>query len=222
MALSNLIKVGESTILQRRISEVAQDVFRMGALVEDSFRYCHRALFAGEVRMLTEIIKQDQQIDRYYKKIELECAKVMTLQAPVAQDLRTISGFMQLVRDLERIGDYAEDLAHIATKLIIYPPHDCLKEIELMSKQAQLMLAKSMVALSELDGNASQYIKILDNTVDDLYQHLYETLAYQENVQGVIEPTILLTLVIRNLERMADHATNIADRVTYIVTGSRS
>jgi phosphate transport system protein len=221
VTLTNQIKIGESTLLQRHISQVAQDVLRMGALVEESFRYCHSALFERQLNLIPLIFSQDREIDRYYKQIELDCAKILTLQAPVAQDLRMLSGFMQLVRDLERIGDYTKDLADIATKLFVYPPHPCLKEIAVMSQHAQLMLAKSMVALSELDGSAGEQIKLLDNIVDNLYEQLYHTLAHQQDIKGVIEPIVLLTLIIRHLERMADHATNIAQRVVYIVTGHR-
>lgn len=222
MALSNQIKVGESTILQRSISKVAQDVLRMGALVEESFRYCHCALFEQDLAMVSVIFDQDQEIDCYYKQIELDCARILTLQAPVAQDLRMLSAFMQLVRDLERIGDYTKDLADIASKLVLYPVHPCIDKVGAMSQQAQLMLAKSMVALSELDGNAGKQIKLLDNIVDNFYEELYQTLAYEQNVEGIVEPIVLLTLVIRHLERMADHATNIAQRVAYIVTGTRN
>jgi phosphate transport system protein len=146
---------------------------------------------------------------------------LMTLQRPVAQDLRLLSAFMQLVRDLERIGDYAKDVAQIAVKLFSYQPHSCLKEVEAMSDHAQLMLATSLVALAELDGNAGPTVKKLDDTVDEAYAKLYQTLAFERDIQGVVEPILLMALVIRHLERMADHATNIAQRVSYIVTGQR-
>ena len=145
----------------------------------------------------------------------------MTLQAPVAQDLRLISAFMQLVRDLERIGDYAKDLGEISLKLFAYPPHDCMTEIAAMSLQAQLMLATSLVALADLDGEAGAKVKKLDDIVDDKYSELYQLLAHQRDIRGVVEPIILLALSIRHLERMADHATNVAQRVSYIVTGQR-
>jgi phosphate transport system protein len=84
------------------------------------------------------------------------------------------------------------------------------------------MLATCLVALADLDETSVQRMKQLDDTVDNAYEHLYQTFAQQENTFGVIEPILLLTLAIRCLERMADHATNIAQRVTYIVTGQRS
>jgi phosphate transport system protein len=129
---------------------------------------------------------------------------------------------MQLVRDLERIGDYAEELGEIAIKLFPYPQHSSLPEIAIMSQHAQAMLATCLVALADLDETSGQRMKHLDDAVDNAYEHLYQTFAQQENISGVIEPILLLTLAIRCLERMADHATNIAQRVTYIVTGQRS
>jgi phosphate transport system protein len=193
----------------------------MGALVENSFRLSHQALFSQNLEAAQALPLLDKQIDRYYRHIELECATLMTLEAPVAQDLRLLSAFMQLVRDLERIGDYAEDLAELALKLLPYPPHDCLPQIEVMSHHAQAMLATSLVALADLDANAGRSIKELDDKVDTAYDTLYHTLAHQQNIIGVVEPILLLALVIRHLERMADHATNIGQRVTYIVTGHR-
>jgi len=221
VALSHQL-MGDGSQLQKQTSKVAQDVLRMGALVEDSFRYSHQALFEGELEAVEIVTIQDKEIDRYYREIELHCASILTLQSPVAQDLRILSAFMQLVRDLERIGDYAEDLGKIALKLTIYPRHPCMPELAVMSKQAQMMLAKTMVALSELDSEAGQKIQLLDDTVDYAYERLYNTLAYQTDIKGVVEPIVLLTLAIRHLERMADHATNIAQRVSYIVTGHRN
>jgi phosphate transport system protein len=194
----------------------------MGALVEQSFRLSHQALFARNLSAAEELPILDKKIDRFYRQIESDCAALMTLQAPVAQDLRCLSAFMQLVRDLERIGDYAEDLGEIAVKMFPYEPHPCLPEIEVMSHHAQRMLAASLVALADLDAVGGRAVKRLDDVVDEAYDKLYETLAYQHDVPGVIEPILLLVLVIRHLERMADHATNIGQRVAYIVTGQRN
>ena len=221
MGLSHQI-IGDGSQLQKQTSKVAQDVLRMGALVEESFRYSHQALFEGQLELVAIIKAKDREIDRYYREIEMHCGSILTLQAPVAQDLRILSAFMQLVRDLERIGDYAQDLGEIAIKLALYTPHSCMPDLAIMSEQAQIMLAKTMVALSELDREAGEKIKLLDDTVDSAYESLYKTLAYQSDVKGVVEPIILLALAIRHLERMADYATNIAQRVSYIVTGRRN
>lgn len=194
----------------------------MGALVEHSFRLSHQALFARNLAAAEQLPLLDKQIDQFYRQIELESTAMLTLEAPVARDLRLLSAFMQLVRDLERIGDYAEDLAEIAIKLFPYPPHACVPQIEIMSHHAQAMLAASLVALADLDAQAGREVKRLDDTVDTAYHTLYHTLATERDIKGVVEPILLLVLVIRHLERMADHATNIGQRVAYIVTGQRS
>ncbi|MGL5806624.1 MAG: phosphate signaling complex protein PhoU [Xenococcaceae cyanobacterium] len=221
MTLSPSQSNQEKTHFRRSLMRLEQDVLRMGTLVEESFRLSHHSLFERNLETAKQVAILDKEIDRYYRQIEMDCATLMTLQRPVAQDLRLLSAFMQLVRDLERIGDYAKDVAEIAVKLFSYQPHSCLKEVEIMSDHAQLMLATSLVALAELDGNAGPTVKKLDDTVDEAYSTLYQTLAFERDIQGVVEPILLMALVIRHLERMADHATNIAQRVSYIVTGQR-
>ena len=211
----------ERAHFQRRLRRLERDILRMGALVENSFRLSHQALFARNLTAAEQLPLLDKQIDQFYRQIELECAALITLEGPVAQDLRLLSAFMQLVRDLERIGDYAEDLGEIALKIFPYPPHRCVPQIETMSHHAQAMLATSLVALADLDAIAGRSVKRLDDVVDTAYETVYQTLASERDIKGVVEPILLLALVIRHLERMADHATNIGQRVSYIVTGQR-
>jgi len=208
--------------LARDIRRLERDILRMGALVEKSFRLSHQALFARDLSVAEELPLLDRKIDRYYRQIESECTAIMTLHSPTEQDLRCLSAFMQLVRDLERIGDYAEDLSDIAVKIFPYEPHSCMPEIAVMSRHAQAMLATSLGALADLDEVGAKSIKSLDDAVDEAYEKVYDILANQKNIQGSVEPIVLLALAIRCLERMADHATNIGERVAYIVTGQRS
>lgn len=222
MTTSPKLERSEINQLERSLRRIQQDVLRMGTLVEQSFRLSHQSLFERDLDAVQRMTYIEKRIDRYYRQIESDCATLMTLQAPVAQDLRCLSAFMQLVRDLERIGDYAQDIGEMAIQLIKYPPHHSLNEIALMSEQAQLMLATSLVALADLDPTAGDRVKELDDTVDNAYKKIYQTLAYQRDVKGVVEPILLLGLIIRHLERMADHSTNISQRVSYIVTGQRN
>ncbi len=212
----------EANQLERSLRKVQQEVLRMGTLVEQSFRLSHQSLFEADLDAIPKLLVLEKQIDIYYRQIESDCATLMTLQAPVAQDLRMLSASMQLVRDLERIGDCAEDLSEMAVKLIKYPPQSILPEIAQMSEHAQLMLATSLVALADLDASSGSRVKEYDDIVDDAHDRLYNAIAMQKNVPGVVEPVLLLGLIIRHLERMADHATNISQRVTYIVTGKRN
>jgi phosphate transport system protein len=212
----------EQSSLVRDIRRLERDVLRMGALVEKSFRLSHQALFAYDLTASKELPLLDKKIDRFYKQIELDCTLIMTHQSPTDRDLRCLSAFMQLVRDLERIGDYAEDLGNIAVKLFPYPLHPLMPEIAKMSHHAQAMLATSLVALADLDEANGLSLKHLDDAVDNAYELVYNALAQQRDVPGLLEPFLLLGLAIRCLERMADHATNIGQRVAYIVTGQRS
>jgi phosphate transport system protein len=214
--------LNESKQFKHRSRRLEQDLLLMGALVEQSFRLAHSSLFQREIGAAEQIPQIDRKIDRFYHQIEIECAELMAIVSPAAQDLRRLSAFMQMVRDLERIGDYAKDISEISLKLFPYPvAHPCLPAIEQMSHHARAMLEASLAALSNLDGTAGPTVHKLDDVVDRAYDEIYQTLASQRNLQGSVEPTILLALTIRHLERMADHATNIAYRVTFIVTGSR-
>jgi phosphate transport system protein len=189
----------ESSPFQKKIRALEQDILRMGSLVEKSCRLSHEAMF--------------------YRRIDVESAQLMAIASPAAKDLRILNAFIQMVRDLERVGDYAEDLGDLAVKMFPYPVHECMPELEKMSTTARTMLAKSLVAISELDGNARDSLESLDDEVDASYELIYERLASQHNFRGSLEPIMLLTLSIRCLERMADHANNVARRVNYIITG---
>jgi len=206
---------------ERQIKRIQRDVLRMGALVENSFWLARQALFERNLEAPNQISLQDKQIDQLYRQIEQDCVTLIALQSPVAQELRLLSAMMQLVRDLERIGDYAEDLGEIAIKLFPYPVPAQMEQMKRMCDRCRAMLAMSLVALSNLDAESGLEIKLRDDAVDLDYEMLYNTLAQQRDVSGVIEPIVLLVLIIRHLERMADHATNIGKRVAYIVTGQR-
>lgn len=207
------------TSLSRSIRRLEQDVLRMGTLVEESFRLGHQCLFDRNLEVVKKIEELETKIDAYYRQIELDCVNIIALKTPVARDLRLLSAYTQLIVDLERIGDYAEEISQIAIKLFSYPSHPCLKEIEEMSERVQLMLATSLVALADMDASTGSNLKTLDNTIDKAYDRLYEILAHQRDIKGVVEPILLLGLLICHLEKMADHAANIGQRVSYIVTG---
>jgi len=219
--VSRLVKTTTRIEFDRQVRRIQRDVLRMGALVESSCWLARKALFERDLDAAQQIDQQDKQIDQFYRQIEVDCVNLMALQAPVSQDLRLLSALMQLVRDLERIGDYANDLGEIAVKLFPYPVHPCMDQIQQMSDRCRAMLAISLASLSDLDAESGLSMKLKDDAVDSDYEQLYHRLAHQTNVQGSIEPIVLLVLVIRHLERMADHATNIGKRVGYIVTGQR-
>jgi phosphate transport system protein len=205
----------------RQLREIEQDALRMGALVENSCLLAHRALFERDLDAATKIDAQDKQIDRFYRQIELDCIDLIALQSPVSRDLRLLTALIHMVRDLERIGDYAENLGEIAIKLFPYPVPPQMDRLQVMFARCQAMLALSLGAVSNLDAEEGLDIKAKDDAVDDDYDSLYNLLAKQPNIGISLEPLMLMVLAIHHLERMADHATNIGKRVSYIVTGKR-
>lgn len=206
---------------ERQVKAIQADVLRMGALVENSAWLAHQALFERNLSVVDPLTQQDRQIDRYYRQIEVDCLQLIALQSPVATDLRLIGALMQLVRDLERIGDYAEDLGEVAVKLFVYPVPPYMADVEHMSELTRAMLSMSLAALTDLDAESGRQVKVQDDAVDDSYDNIYELLTQQGPGQGAVEPLLLAILIIRSLERMADHATNIGQRVAFIETGQR-
>jgi phosphate transport system protein len=207
---------------ERQMLRVQRDLLRMGALVENSCVLAREALCDRNLDAAQRLHRHDKQIDQFYRQIELDCMHLFTLQLPAPEDLRRIGAFMQLVRDLERIGDYAEDLGEVAIKLFPYPVHPLMGRVQTMLDRCRSMVAMCLLALSDLDAEIGLEIKQKDDAIDTDYDELYALLAHQTNVMGSVEPIMLLVLAIRYMERIADHATNIGKRVAYIVTGERT
>lgn len=193
----------------------------MGALVESSCMLAREALCNRDLDAAKKIPVQDKEIDTLYRQIEVDCTLLLNLEAPVTQDLRLVSAFMQMVRDLERIGDYTKSIGSAAIKLFPYPVHDCMNDIETMLDRCRSMVALCLRSLSELDPDAGAALKSKDDVVDDDYDRIYAELIGTRVGNGSVEPVVLMVLVIRALERIADHATNVGKRVTYVVTGER-
>lgn len=208
--------------VERQILRAQRDLLRMGALVENSCVLARDALCDRNLNAAQKLKAHDKQVDQFYRQIELDCMHLFTLQSLEVKDLRRIGAFMQMVRDLERIGDYAEDLGEVAIKLFPYPVHPLMGRVQTMLDRCRSMVAMSLLSVSNLDAKSGLEIKQKDDAIDTDYEELYALLANQTNLIGSVEPTVLLVLSIRYLERIADHATNIGKRVAYMVTGERA
>jgi phosphate transport system protein len=200
---------------ERQLKRLQQDVLRMGALVEQSCYLARQALLERDLEAAAQIRIQDKEIDELYRQIELNCVNLIALQSPVAKDLRLLSAIMQLVRDLERIGDYAKNVGDVALRLVNYDDLPHMPRIRVMFDRCRALLATGLKALSNLDGEMARNMVEQDDLV------LYTLLTQETQAPVVIEPIVQLVLAIRHLERMADHATNVGKRVDYIVTGER-
>lgn len=203
----------------QQVNQVHDDVLRMGALVEQSCRLARQALAELDLDAPQQIDENDKLIDRYYRQIEQSCLRLVALQSPVGRDLRILSTLMQVVRDLERIGDYAKDVGELTVRLFPYLPHPAREPVALMLERCRSLLALSLQALTDYDADLGSSIKRRDDAVDQDYAQLYERLVYDSDYQRNTESTVLFALIIRYLERMADHATNVGQRVAFIETG---
>jgi phosphate transport system protein len=206
---------------ERQLKRLQQDVLRMGALVEQSCYLARQGLLERDLDAAGQIRTQDRAIDELYRQIELNCVNLIALQSPVAHDLRLLSAIMQLVRDLERIGDYAKNVGDVALRLAKYDDLPHMPRIRIMFDRCRALLATGLEALANLDGEMARNMADQDDLIDDDYETLYNLLTQETPVPGVVEPIVLLVLAIRHLERIADHATNVGKRVDYIVTGER-
>ncbi|WP_287128596.1 phosphate signaling complex protein PhoU [Candidatus Cyanaurora vandensis] len=207
--------------LERLIADLQQDTLRMGALVETSVAQGLQALFQQNLTLAEQVIQQDVRVDALYRKLEVDCLNALALHSPLARDLRYISTILQLIRDLERIGDYAGDICEVVPRLILYPKLPELDKIRPMAHRCQTMVSQALVVFTHLDSHGGRALIRADDSVDADYESLYNCLAVQRVGDGPLEPFLLLLLVIRYLERMADHAANIGVRVAFIVTGER-
>jgi phosphate transport system protein len=190
-------------------------------LVEQSCYLARQGLTERNLEAAGKIRVQDQAVDDLYKQIELNCVNIIALQSPVAQDLRLLSAIMQLVRDLERVGDYAKNIGDVALQLANYDDLPHMPRIRVMFDRCRALLATGLEALANLDGEMARHMTDQDDLVDNDYRELYNLLIQENPLVGGIEPIVLLVLAIRHLERIADHATNVGKRVDYIVTGER-
>ncbi|HEY9889090.1 MAG TPA: phosphate signaling complex protein PhoU [Candidatus Obscuribacterales bacterium] len=204
-----------------QLRRIQRDVLRMGALVENSCLLARHALCDRNLDAAQQLKIHDKQVDQFYRQIEVDCIELLTHPPQGMQDLRHVSAFMQLIRDLERIGDYATDLGEVAIKLFPYPQHPSMEQIQVMVDRCRSMVALSLVAVSDLNAAVGIDIKVKDDAVDEDYSCLYDRLVHTDAIVPNVEVIVLLVLAIRYLERIADHATNIGRRIAYVVTGER-
>lgn len=205
----------------QHIRRVQRDVLRMGALVERACLLARSALCDRDLEAAQQLKSHDKQVDQFYRQIEMDCVELLIHPPEDMQNLRHVSAFMQLIRDLERIADYATDIGEVSIKLFPYPAHPCAEQIQVMFERCRSMVALSLLAVSDLNAEVGMDIKIKDDAVDDDYDQLYDRLIHTPSTSENVESVVLLVLVIRYLERIADHATNVGRRIAYVVTGER-
>ena len=163
----------------------------------------------------------DDLIDQYERLVEEMCVNILLKERPFAKDLKEVTGVLKLVSDLERIGDHAEDIYDFATKLIGYKEKEEKNtEIENLSVFVMQMINRAIKAYIEKDYNLAKEVIADDDYVDEKYLEIIENLRNKENIdKDYLSFAIYTTLVVKYLERIADHSVNIAEWVVYISSG---
>jgi phosphate transport system protein len=190
----------------------------MGALVEERVHGAMQALMERRVEAAEAIVAGDAEVNDLQIEIDDRCLKLLALQNPMASDLRLITAAMKINADLERIGDQAVNIAENAVKVAAAPPLRPLMDLPRMAELAEGMTRDSLDAFVRRDADLARDILARDDEVDQLKDQIFRVLlTHMMADPGTIERALSLILVSRNLERIADHATNIAEDVIFVV-----
>ena len=208
------------TIFHKKLREIQDDVLAMGSMVEKATSRSIEALKERDLEKAHEIIADDLKINRKRFNIEEKCVQLIATQQPMASDLRTIICVLNIITEIERIGDHAEGIAKIVVMIGDEPLLKPLIDIPRMAERVNDMLHRSLDALINRDADAAKKIVTEDDEVDNLYDQVFrELLTFMAEDPKTITRATRLIWVAHNLERSADRVTNICERVVYMVTG---
>jgi phosphate transport system protein len=203
---------------EEELKVLKQRLLTMGALVEERVHHAVRSLIDRRLDEAQRIIDSDQQVNDLQIEIDDRCVKLLALQQPAASDLRLITSALKINDDLERIGDQAVNIAQNVIKLLPQPPLKPLIDIPRMAEIAQSMTRDALDSFVRKDGDLARRVLKRDDEVDELKDQVFrELLTYMMADPGTIHRALALILISRNIERIADHATNIAEDVIFLV-----
>jgi phosphate transport system protein len=202
------------------LERLKQTLLAMGGLVEEQIARAMRALLERDEALALEVIERDRQVNAYDVEIDEQCVELLALQQPAARDLRFITTAMKIVTDLERIGDQAVNIGQRAVELNREPQLKPYIDLPRMAEKAQRMVKEALDAFVERDTALARQVCAEDEEVDALKEQIFrELLTFMMEDPRTIPRAIRLMLISRFLERVADHATNIAEMVVYMVEG---
>ena len=210
--------------MQRHFHEeldaLKQTLLAMGALVEDQIRRVMRALVERDEALAREVIERDHQVNAYDVEVDEKCVELLARYQPAASDLRFLTTAMKIVTDLERIGDQAVNIAQRTLELNREPQLKPYIDLPRMAAKSQQMVKDSLDAFVARDAGLARDVCARDSEVDALKEQVFrELLTFMMSDPKTIARALHLILVSRFLERVADHATNIAEMVVYMIEG---
>jgi phosphate transport system protein len=208
------------TEFHKELREIQQEVIFLGSMVEKAIAKSVHALRERDLAEAEEVIAGDKAVNNRRFAIEMKCLAIIAKQQPMAKDLRTVMGVTHIITELERIGDYAEGIARIVIMNGDEPPLKPLVSIPRMAEKTIDMLKRAMEAFIGHDANMARQIALEDDEVDNLYSDLFRVLvSYMVEDPKTITRATRLIWAAHNLERAADHVTNICERIVFTVTG---
>jgi phosphate transport system protein len=206
--------------LQRDLDNLQRDMLTLAGLVEGAVHKAIHALQTRDVALAREVIAGDGQIDSEENHIDEECLKILALHQPVAGDLRLIAAAMLINVDLERIGDLAEEIAERAIHLAEPPLLPIPEKLQRMTDLTTMMLRQALDSYVNLSKRDAQAVMRMDDEVDRFnVEIIQEVIGEMKRSPALIEAGMSMFSAVRQLERIADHATNIAEDVVYLVEG---
>jgi phosphate transport system protein len=202
--------------------DLKENLVKMSNLVEEAINVAIKSLVEQDIDLAVRVIENDDKIDQMELDIEEQCLQMIALRHPIAKNLRMIGCGYKTISDLERVADHAVNIAKASQYLSTKPMVKPLIDIPRMAKIAQNMLKDALDAYFNGDVELAKEVWVRDKTVDDLDKQIFrELLTFMMEDPRTISRAIHLIFVSNNIERIADHATNLAERVVYIVNGER-
>jgi phosphate transport system protein len=207
-------------VYQKKLKEIQDDILFMGSMVEKAILRSMEALKGRNLELAKQIIDDDQNINAKRFEIEEKCIELIATQQPMAGDLRIIISVLNVISELERIGDHAEGIAKIALLIGNEPPLKPLIDLPRMAEKTADMLHRSMDAFIHHDAETARKIAMEDDEIDNIYDQVFrELLTFMAEDPHTITRATRLIWVGHNLERSADRVTNICERIVFVVTG---
>ena len=203
------------------LKELHNNLIKMGIMVEESIENAIIALKTQDIKLAKKVFEEDDLIDDQEQLIERMCLNLIARQQPIAKDLRDITAVLKIITDLERIGDHSADICELAIKMANLKYIKPLIDIPKMGIMAKKMVNNAITSYIKMDIDLAFEVCASDDYVDDLYDSIkLELVELIKSGSNNIDQIIDFLLITKYLERMADHATNISEWVTYIITGN--
>jgi len=205
---------------QREMDRLNQHLVAIAKRVEDQVNMAFNAVVQVDVAAARRVIKGDAEVDNVEVEMEEECLKLLALYQPVANDLRLIVAVLKINNDLERIGDHAKNMAEVVLHMAEGEPLKIPASMTAIFDKTKLMLRKALLAFVELDRKLAEAVLAMDDEVDALCKsELPLQIELMKHEPNLVEQRIMLLSVCRQLERIGDHASNIAEDIVYLLSG---